>query len=530
MDNQPDILELLYPVDSEVVFGLVSPVGTDLDFVESQLRTLLELKQHTVSVVRLSSFLPNITNAELDMSTEYRRIVTYQDAGNKARKESKRSDILALHAIAEITSIRDRIANQPAATPRMNKPDLRKRRAFILRSLKRPEEAATLRAVYGSGFFLIGVHTTLSRKIAYLKGKGLLKDEYEDVIKRDESQEVDPEFGQDTRDTFELADAFISDNPESFRMLKRVINLLYGSLYTTPSRDEAAMYHAYAAATRSADLARQVGAVVTTPEGDVQAVGCNDVPRPGGGLYWEGDPDDQRDFRTGKDPNDREKLDLTDRLHKLVDRALDDLENESRANECGKGPRMDDMDATDRKRLFRESGLLDITEYGRSVHAEMDAMLSCARRGICVKGGTVYSTTFPCHNCTRHIIAAGVRRVVYCEPYPKSKALSLHKDAIRCEALVSEEKVCNDDQRVIFEPFLGVGPRRYFDLFSMRLQTGKRIERKKEGRTIDQQDSTLMNLRLPLTPYSYLQREEAALAVLSTITRQGSDANASSQD
>src|SRR3972149_201943 len=62
-----------------------------------------------------------------------------------------------------------------------------------------------------------------------------------------------------------------------------------------------AMFHAKAAALRSADLARQVGAVIASADGGVVAVGANEVPRAGGGLYWSGDRDDSRDFVLGKD-------------------------------------------------------------------------------------------------------------------------------------------------------------------------------------------------------------------------------------
>ena len=51
-------------------------------------------------------------------------------------------------------------------------------------------------------------------------------------------------------------------------------------------------------------------------------------------------------------------------------------------------------------RLTRSS-LRHITEYGRAVHAEMDALIACARMGSAVRGGTLYVTTYPCHNCAR---------------------------------------------------------------------------------------------------------------------------------
>lgn len=60
----------------------------------------------------------------------------------------------------------------------------------------------------------------------------------------------------------------------------------------------------------------------------------------------------------------------------------------------------------------------------------MAALLDAARRGVSVAGNQMFSTTFPCHNCARHIVGAGVREVVYREPYEKSLAGALHPDAI----------------------------------------------------------------------------------------------------
>ncbi len=61
------------------------------------------------------------------------------------------------------------------------------------------------------------------------------------------------------------------------------------------------MFQAYAASMRSGALARQVGAVVATEKGEVLGLGCNDVPRAGGGLYWADDPDDARDLQRSRD-------------------------------------------------------------------------------------------------------------------------------------------------------------------------------------------------------------------------------------
>jgi deoxycytidylate deaminase len=101
--------------------------------------------------------------------------------------------------------------------------------------------------------------------------------------------------------------------------------------------------------------------------------------------------------------------------------------------------------------------LLDITEFGRMTHAEMNALTDAARLGRPTRGATLYCTTFPCHNCAKHIVASGISRVVFIEPYPKSKAIELHYDSITVNK--------SDSGKVFFEHFYGISPRRYRDIF-----------------------------------------------------------------
>ena len=108
---------------------------------------------------------------------------------------------------------------------------------------------------------------------------------------------------------------------------------------------------------------------------------------------------------------------------------------------------------------LRAGGLRDLTEFGRAVHAEMSALLDADRRGVAVQGATLYTTTFPCHNCARHIVGAGIDRVVFIEPYTKSRAEQLHADSI---AIARAEHI---DGKVNLVPFVGVAPRRYGEMF-----------------------------------------------------------------
>lgn len=52
-------------------------------------------------------------------------------------------------------------------------------------------------------------------------------------------------------------------------------------------------------------------------------------------------------------------------------------------------------------------------EYCRAVHAEQNAIIEAATKGISIKGGTLYVTTYPCSICARMIINCDIKRIVY---------------------------------------------------------------------------------------------------------------------
>lgn len=217
------------------------------------------------------------------------------------------------------------------------------------------------------------------------------------------------------------------------------------------------MFHAKAAALRSADLARQVGAVICTKNGEIIAAGCNEVPKAKGGAYWEGDSPDYRDFKVGYDANVVLRLNAVAEFLKVLTPWLAEERRSQDPKHLAKEALLGGQ------ALLRGTRISGIIEYGRVVHAEMHAIAEAARRGAAVQDAVMYCTTFPCHMCARHVVAAGLRRVVYIEPYPKSLAKELYGRSIRVD---DDENA--DDNAVTFEPFVGLAPKRYFDLFEMR--------------------------------------------------------------
>lgn len=64
-----------------------------------------------------------------------------------------------------------------------------------------------------------------------------------------------------------------------------------------------------------------------------------------------------------------------------------------------------------------------------AIHAEQNAIVQAAKMGASVDGATIYVTHQPCSICTKFIINAGIKRIVYKEPYPDEFALELIKEA-----------------------------------------------------------------------------------------------------
>lgn len=53
----------------------------------------------------------------------------------------------------------------------------------------------------------------------------------------------------------------------------------------------------------------------------------------------------------------------------------------------------------------------------RTIHAEMNAILQCAKFGAATEGAAIYVTHFPCLQCTKMLIQAGIKTINYLKDY-----------------------------------------------------------------------------------------------------------------
>ncbi|MBJ6725403.1 anti-phage dCTP deaminase [Geomesophilobacter sediminis] len=379
-----------------------------------------------------------------DWGSEEERIKCLQDIGDWLRLKYG-SDAAAQLFIKKVSAFRQKdITEKEVAAGQLRRES--KPLVWILDSLKHPEEVKLLRLVYDKMFSLFGVLCTFDvRKNIMVDVHGMTPEHAEQVLKRDESEDIS--HGQKLIKTLQYGDFFIRNSPFTTQRvvdsIERYVKLLLGDHSVTPTHGEYAMYLAQSAAYRSGCMSRQVGAAVLNTHGEIISTGFNDVPRYGGGLYVENSQKDARCFKVarGECRNEFRKGVIKKKLKELLSKKYPETE----------------VDAELIPLISDETGISDLTEYCRAVHAEMDAITSAARKGFSLRSGTMYVTTFPCHNCAKHIIASGMKKVFYIEPYEKSLALSMHNDSVS----TTEETT----EAVLFLPFEGVAPRQYQNRF-----------------------------------------------------------------
>lgn len=440
---------------AELIIGLCGPIGTDIHFIADCFNEVLdEVYNYRYEKIKLSDLIREYSpDLKIDEYKEskfeiYKKLI---DAGNKLR-ETYGNSILAELAINEIAVKREQMKKGENFES--------SRTCYIIDSIKNKEELEIFRLIYGELFNFVGVFTSLDKRIHNLKNKKMREDEIFKLINRDSGEEMI--YGQKVTDTFIEADFFLRVTTNSktaiSNKIKRYLDLIFSSDVITPTKHENAMYLAYAAAGNSACLSRQIGAAITDSNNEVLALGWNDVPKCGGGVYQydENDPLGNNDKRCmfqgeGKCFNDIEKKNICEELiSDLIKKGL--IQNDKKEEAYN---------------IIKNSRIKELGEFSRAVHAEMLALLLGSQKtGDRIINGKLYTTTYPCHNCARHIVTAGIKEIYYIEPYRKSLATKLHDDS-----LTEDESNINLVRILMFD---GVSPKRFLNYFKMDPYSRKR--------------------------------------------------------
>lgn len=431
----------------ELVFGMVGLVGAGVSTTAGTLKKILEEQYgYIVTIYKVSDIIKE-HSTELIPDAGAARVTALQNEGSGLR-ERYGNDYLARRCVEKIAIDRQTSGGYDARATTIPIP---RRHAHIIDSLKHEDEAKLLKDVYGNIFWLVTVFASENVRERRLNSAGFEKAELSEIKERDRDEGL--VHGQHVQKCSELGDFFVRNNHESKdplqRTVERYLEVLFDIQVHTPHPDESAMYAASSAASRSACLSRQVGAAIMSKDNELIGVGWNDVPVFGGGLYADqiSDGNDHRCYRWG------EAICHNDDRKKKLYRKITDLLHRD-------GYLSDQADHKKIQALLASTDIRNLIEYSRAVHAEMEAILSVGRtQKAGLVGATMYVTTFPCHSCARHIVAAGIRKVIFVEPYDKSLADDLHSDSVS-----TDER--DEVQKVTFLQYEGVAPRNMIRLFN----------------------------------------------------------------
>ena len=491
----------------ELVVAFVRPQGTRNDPATKHIRQRLEDHGYICKEIKISRILEQMAQFVSSVHPEagafkvekgFKRTLQLMRWGDTFRNAMTPYEMARL-VVTEIVRLR----------PSVQKSAVGKHAgvAYLVNNLMHPTEVSLLRSIYRQRFFLVATHQPQKARRENLeadyKGDGGDAPNEASLVVRIDSGERPAEMpetfpfdfsGSSTtlniNDTFHRADVFVAhDNYKD--VVDRWIEQLFSNPFGAPNRDEFGMGLAYSSARLSTALGRAVGAAIISEEtlGDlsgVLAVGWNDAAEPGGGLGTAASATPVQEHLTDEevDPSDARRVEaVKELLGRLFDPMWASIDAGAPADgltepqealarwlqgmrkEAEELPPLTDEMVVAMASLpaIGSSRVFGLIEFGRAVHAEMAAITSAARRGISIDGATMLVTTFPCHECARNIVAAGVRRVVFVEPYGKSLTSDLYTHSIVNLAVEGG----NDAKRVRMEPFVGISPSRFDDLFSI---------------------------------------------------------------
>ena len=73
-----------------------------------------------------------------------------------------------------------------------------------------------------------------------------------------------------------------------------------------------------------------------------------------------------------------------------------------------------------------------------TIHAEQNAITDCAKRGVSCNGSIAYITHYPCVNCTKILLAAGIKEIFYINDYQNSPLVQKFCEQMECTLIKTQ--------------------------------------------------------------------------------------------
>lgn len=312
-----------------------------------------------------------------------------------------------------------------------------------------------------SNFFLFAIDAPKDDRWGRLKEKYHGRRDIFEIDEERDRNEKGLEYGQQVEKCVYLADVHIQ-NSSNFT-LKQYRDKLTECLEsiekkTIPKEHEVFMTLAYCESMRSSCLKRQVGAVITTKNGEIISSGFNDVPT--------GEKTCKEAY--GECYRDRRKVEYVRKIKYCPKCGTQFLigfncpKCQQKISEYAvRCPNSDcsvmfdiPIKCSNCKEDIEKSFIPKELDRCRALHAEETAIIKMSKigSGLSLGESVLYTTTFPCILCANKIAEAGIRRVVYVHPYPYTE------DDVN--------RIFNNPAiNIELEPFEGVKARAYFRFY-----------------------------------------------------------------
>ena len=369
-------------MDRSLAIGITGSLGSGASTLAEALRTHLPFATFSLSdeIKTVMRKWPR---------EEHPRRIQLQDMGNALRRS------LGTHYLASV------------ALERANALEQRTDR-YAFDGIRHRAEVEHLRS-YFRHFFLIAVQAPYKVRWERLKPayetRGLSEKDFQEEDLRDQIEESP--YGQQVQLCVDDADIVINntDTRQSHAgavrglrdKIEPYIDLMTGEHPRLPGRDEILITIAYAQAASSACLKRHVGAVAATQSGQIISTGFNENAEPMKACYQQ----------FGYCHKDSTMAGFLERLPEKYCPAcaseIDIFAPPWRCARCG---------ASLKEVYFRDRGM----RWCTAMHAEVRALRNACLASL--QDAVLYTTTFPCYNCAKEVVHAGIKEVVYVEPYP----------------------------------------------------------------------------------------------------------------
>jgi deoxycytidylate deaminase/dephospho-CoA kinase len=284
---------------------------------------------------------------------------------------------------------------------------------LVIDGLRNVGEIEHLRDLFGYYFTLVALLSSKDDRWARIGQRlyldnNLTKTDFDDDDERD--WEEDTPYGQQVRLCVDKADILIDNSEELGRLGPKVIEyaeLVTGEKPRHANETEIFMNMAFSSSHSSKCLKRHVGAIIVDSRGQVVGVGFNENPL-GTKPCAEEENYSKKCYRD---------LLRNDHFKDLSKRG-------ARCPRCGdplpliEGPPwkcptcIGRSDKANLEPFFFPDRAMS---WCTAIHAEVWAILAAAERA---RGGTLYTTTFPCFQCAEKIIQVGVKTIYFTEVYP----------------------------------------------------------------------------------------------------------------